>query len=476
MSHQRNSPQQGANSRHQSVSGGGRLPARVHEAMAALNASVDTDKVLWREDIAGSIAHANGLSRAGLLSAEEVARIVAGLNDIAAEIEAGQFVWDAAKEDVHMNIEARLTEKIGPLGGKLHTGRSRNDQVATDLRLWARARGLEVVQATAELGLALIERAAEEIDTFMPAYTHLQRGQPSRLSHHLLAWQEMLWRDAGRLKSAVARLNECPLGAGAVAGSGFALDRSGVALELGFDGVMNNSIDATGSRDFLMELASALAITGVHLSRIGEELVIWSSYEFGFVALSDAFSTSSSMMPQKKNPDVAELVRGRAARSIGALTTLLVLEKSLCFGYGRDLQEDKVPIFDAVDSVLLSLRALSGAIGTARFNRERLRSALDQGHLCATDVADLMVGLGVPFREAHRIVGGLVREAELRGVQLGELPGELLCAAHPALTPEKLAPALDVEAAVERRNLAGGPGKVAVQTAIAEARQRWASC
>lgn len=473
MSHQRTRSPLDASQPHQSVSGGGRLPTSVHAAMAALNASVDTDKALWREDIEGSIAHAHGLARAGVLSAEEAVQIVAGLREIAVEIEAGQFVWDSAKEDVHMNIEARLTEKIGPLGGKLHTGRSRNDQVATDLRLWARSRGLEAIEAAKALGRTLVDRAAEEVDTFMPAYTHLQRGQPSRLSHHLLAWQEMLWRDVGRLQDAVRRLNECPLGAGAVAGSGFPLDRAGVARELGFDGVMNNSIDATGSRDFLMELASALAITGVHLSRMGEELVIWSSYEFGFVTLSDSFSTSSSMMPQKKNPDVAELVRGRAARTIGALTTLLVLEKSLCFGYGRDLQEDKLPIFDSVESVLLSLRALSGAIASLRFNRDRLRSALDQGHLCATDVADSMVGLGVPFREAHRIVGGLVREADQRGVQLGELPEEVLCAAHPALTPEQLAPALDVEAAVERRSLAGGPGKAAVLAAIGAARERW---
>ncbi len=441
--------------------------------MERLNTSVDTDWELWREDITGSIAHAEGLSRAGVLSDGEALTIVGGLRQIQGEIERGELVWDRKKEDVHMNIESRLTEIVGPVGGKLHTGRSRNDQVATDLRLWARRRCDEAMQAIDALASAIIDRAASEIDTLMPAYTHLQRAQPSRLSHHLLAWQELLLRDRGRLSDARERLNESPLGAGAVAGSGFPLDREGVARALDFRQPMQNSIDATGSRDFLMEVASALAILGVHLSRIGEEIVIWSTSEFGFISLSDAFSTSSSMMPQKKNPDVAELVRGKCARLIGSVTTLLVLEKGLPFGYGRDLQEDKRPIFDAFECALTSARALTGAIASATFNAPRMKAALATGHLCATDLADFLVQGGLPFREAHHVVGALVREAEARGVQIGELPEGVLSAAHPSLVGPELALALDPEAAVERRSLVGGPAKATVLAAIGAARGRW---
>lgn len=457
-----------------SVARGGRLPTSVDEAMQQLNQSVDVDSALWRHDIRGSIAHANGLGRAGILTQDEVGLLVAGLRQVASEIEGGSFVWDPAREDVHMNIEARLTEIVGPVGGKLHTARSRNDQIATDLRLYAREAALEVIAATTSFGTVLLDRAADEIETLMPAYTHMQRGQPSRLSHHLMAWQEMLWRDRCRLQDALSRLNESPLGAGAVAGSGYPLDRASVALDLGFERPMRNSIDATGSRDFLMELASALAILGVHLSRIGEELVIWSTAEFGFVELSDRFSTSSSMMPQKKNPDVAELVRGKSARLIGHVTALYVLEKSLSFGYGRDLQEDKEPIFQAVRDVLQSLRALTGAVQTCRFNRARLEAALDGGHVCATDLADYLVLTGgVPFREAHHIVGAVVREAEQRGVQLGGLSHEILVAHHPSLGETAAQQALDPRVAVERRRLVGGPAKACVEREIREARERW---
>jgi argininosuccinate lyase len=458
-----------------SVARGGRLPQAIDQAMEELNTSVDVDQALWREDIQGSIAHARGLARAGVISDEEASTIVRGLETVGLEIERGEFQWRREREDVHMNIEARLTELVGPVGGKLHTARSRNDQVATDLRLFCRRRGQETLVALRELGGAILERAASEIDALMPAYTHMQRGQPSRLSHHLMAWQELLWRDLGRLRDAVLRLNESPLGAGAAAGSGFPLDRAGVARELGFSGPMRNSLDATASRDFLTELGATLAILGVHLSRIGEELVLWSTVEFGFVTLSDAFTTSSSMMPQKKNPDVAELVRGRASRMIGDVTSLLVLEKSLCFGYGRDLQEDKLPIMNAFDSALICTRALGGAIGTATFNRSRLRSALDAGHLCATDVADQLVTLGVPFRDAHHAVGKLVRRAEELGVQLDKLPRAELAAIHPGMTPERIDAVFSVEAAVERRALLGGPARVRVLEAVAEARARWAA-
>ena len=456
-----------------SVARGGRLPEAVDAAMERLNASVDVDSELWPEDIQASIAHARGLERAGILAAEEATAIVGGLERVAQEIERGELRWDPAKEDVHMNVEARLIELVGPVGGKLHTARSRNDQVATDLRLWVRRRGGETLAALDRLAAALIERAESEIDVLMPAYTHLQRAQPSRLSHHLLAWQELVWRDRGRLADALSRANESPLGAGAVAGTGFPLDRAATAKDLGFFAPMRNSIDATASRDFLMEVASALAILGVHLSRIGEEIVIWSSREFGFMTLSDRFSTSSSMMPQKKNPDVAELVRGKAALVIGNLTSLLVLEKSLCFGYGRDLQEDKRPIFSAFDAMLTSLDALSGAIATATFHKERLAATLGEGHACATDLADYLVLAGMPFREAHHVVGGLVREAETRGVGLAELPGDVLAAAHPALTKPEAKTALDPAAAVERRRVIGGPARERVIEAIADARVRW---
>src|SRR4051812_44128967 len=456
------------------VARGGRLPEQIDAAMERLNTSVDVDSELWREDIQGSIAHARGLGRAKILSGAEVDALVKGLEQIRGEIERCEFSWRRELEDVHMKIEARPTEICGAVGGKLHTGRSRNDQIATDLRLWARRKADETCLAVDGLAEAILAAAERELDTLMPAYTHLQRAQPSRLSHHLMAWQEMLLRDRGRLRDARARLNESPLGAGAVAGSGFPLDRAGVAAELGFAAPTQNSIDATGSRDFLIELASALGILGVHLSRIGEEIVLWSSQEFGFVALSAAFSTSSSMMPQKKNPDVAELVRGKAARLMGSVTTLMALEKSLFFGYGRDLQEDKRPIFDAFDCALVSLYALTGAIATAEWRRERLRAALDHGHLCATDLADFLVQQGLPFREAHHVVGALVREAEVRNVQLGELPPEVLSAAHSSLVGDGLRSALDPAAAVERRSLIGGPAKATVQKAIATARSRWA--
>lgn len=456
-----------------SVARGGRLPVAVDQAMQTLNTSVHIDSALWREDIRGSIAHARGLLRAGVLTDTECSQIVAGLETVASEIEGGTFVWDPVKEDVHMNIESRLVSLIGAVGGKLHTARSRNDQVATDLRLWVRGQIDKTTTALTLLADSIIGQAEAELDTLMPSYTHLQRAQPSRISHHLMAWQEMLLRDRERLLDARRRLNESPLGAGAVAGSGFALDRAGVASELQFDRPMRNSIDATASRDFLMESVSALAVLMVHLSRIAEEIVIWSSREFGFVALSDAFSTSSSMMPQKKNPDVAELIRGKSALVIGHVTSLYVLEKSLCFGYGRDLQEDKRPTFDAFESTQTSLYALAGAISTLSFKRENLRRALDDGHLCATDFADLLVQKGMPFREAHHVVGGLVREAEVKNCQLAELPMELLLGSHPALVPAEVLQSLDPEAAVERRTVFGGPARDRVRESIDSARARW---
>lgn len=456
-----------------SVARGGRLPNSVDEAMQQLNQSVDVDSALWRFDIAGSRAHARGLARVGVISEQDAEELLRGLDQVAKEIESGEFRWDPAREDVHMNIEARLTEIVGPVGGKLHTGRSRNDQIATDLRLYTRDVCHEINAAIRDLCLTLLDRAEEQIDVLMPSYTHLQRAQPSRLSHHIMAWHEILSRDHERLADASRRLNESPLGAGAVAGSGYPLDRAGVAEELGFARPMRNSLDATGSRDFLMEVASGLAILGIHMSRICEEIVIWSTTEFGFIQLSDAFSTSSSMMPQKKNPDVAELIRGKSARLIGHVTALYTLEKSLCFGYGRELQEDKEPIFHAARDAMQSLRALKGALSTCRFNKKRLEGALLAGHVCATDLADYLVLEGVPFRDAHHIVGGLVREAELSGVQLSELSDEVLIAAHESLGQPGARTSLEPEAAVERRKLVGGPAKQRVVLEISEARARW---
>ena len=457
------------------VARGGRLPDSVDEAMQQLNASVDVDKALWKVDIQGSKAHARGLARAGVISNEEAQVLVSGLDQVAREIATGDLMWDPAREDVHMNIEARLTEIVGAVEGKLHTGRSRNDQVATDLRLYCREAIGEVVEAIDLLCGAILDQAEKNIDVLMPTYTHLQRAQPSRLSHHLMAWYEMLNRDRLRLIDAQGRVNESPLGAGAVAGSGFPLDREGVARELGFAKVMRNSLDATASRDFLMEVASGLSILGVHLSRISEEIVIWSTAEFGFIRLSDAFSTSSSMMPQKKNPDVAELVRGKAARLIGHVTALYALEKSLCFGYGRELQEDKEPIFHAKRDALLSLRALAGAVGTATFVQAKLEGALEQGYVCATDLADYLVLRGVPFRQAHHIVGGLVRKAEEKGVQLNGLSTAELTEAHASLAEPAARAALDPRAAVERRRLIGGPAKERVTEEISRARAELAS-
>jgi argininosuccinate lyase len=448
---------------------GGRFQGTLADAMLRLSASVDVDRALAEDDIRGSIAHARGLERARVLTADELARIVRGLETIGEEVRADKMKWDPALEDVHMNIESRLIELVGPLGGKLHTGRSRNDQVATDLRLYARRAADEIGERIAELMRVIVTRAAEHVGTLLPGYTHLQRAQPVRLAHHLLAWYEMLKRDRGRLGDARRRMNELPLGAGAIAGTTFDIDRHKVAEELEFAAPMANSMDATASRDFLAELLFALAATAVHLSRIAEEIVIWSTQEFGFVELDDAFATGSSMMPQKKNPDTAELVRGRSARVIGDLVALLTLEKGLPLGYNRDLQEDKKPLFDAVATVSVSLEALAGALATATFRVPRMRAALEAGYLTATEVADWLAARGVPFREAHEVAGKLVRAAIDRGEALRQLPVELLRTFHPLLD-EKVFDVLDPEVAIERRKGYGGPSTAQVEQAIQRAR------
>jgi argininosuccinate lyase len=388
-----------------------------------------------------------------------------GLGTIRASIERGEFQWDESKEDVHMNIEAALSSAIGDAGGRLHTGRSRNDQVATDMRLWTR-------QACDDALLeVLADKADGHLDFLMPGYTHLQRAQPVRLAHHLLAWAEMLDRDRGRLVDAAKRMNESPLGSAALAGTTFPIDRAATAEALGFDRPMLNSLDAVGSRDFLLEAVSALAICSVHLSRIAEELVLWSSQEFAFMQMSDAFTTGSSIMPQKKNPDMPELVRGKTGRVVGSLVNLMVMLKGLPLAYNRDLQEDKAPVFDAFDTVHDCLAVLSGAIASATFDKGRMADALQSGFLDATEVADWLALRGVPFREAHHVAGKLVQQAVQQGKTLSQLPLESYQAAHEAFD-DTVFRALNMEAAIERRDVPGGPARGRVAAAIAELRGR----
>ncbi|HJL02415.1 MAG TPA: argininosuccinate lyase [Polyangiaceae bacterium LLY-WYZ-15_(1-7)] len=450
---------------------GGRFSEALDAVALRYSASVDVDKRLAPQDVRGSIAHVRMLAARGIVGEDEAEAIASGLEAIAGEIAAGDFAWDAAKEDVHMNVESALTERVGAVGGKLHTARSRNDQVATDMRLWTR----EACHATAErvdrFLAVLAVRAAGTVDVLMPGYTHLQRAQPVRLAHHLLAWSEMLDRDRGRLLDAANRLNESPLGCAALASTTFPLDRDRTASALGFARPMRNSLDAVADRDFLVEAVAALANCAVHLSRIAEELVLWSSQEFGFVTMSDAFTTGSSIMPQKKNPDMAELARGKTGRVVGDLVNLLVMLKGLPLAYNRDMQEDKAPVFDAFDTVDDTLDVLTGAIATATFHPARMKAALREGFLDATELADWLASKGVPFREAHHVVGRLVGRAVAEGKVLSELSLETLRAEHEAFD-ESVYGALDMETAVERRDLPGGPARRRVEAAIAELRGR----
>lgn len=450
---------------------GGRFDQDLDAQAAAFSASVDVDKRLYDEDIRGSIAHARMLGSRGILSQEDVARIVSGLTQIANECAAGTMVWDPAREDVHMNIEATLTERIGDAGARLHTARSRNDQVATDMRMWTRDACRALATRIDEVLAVLALRADGCISVLMPGYTHMQRAQPVRLSHHLLAWCEMLERDRSRVLDAAKRMNLSPLGSGALAATTFPLDREMSARELGFDGVTRNSLDAVGDRDFLVEAVAALANCAIHLSRIAEELVLWSSQEFGFVQMSDAFTTGSSMMPQKKNPDMAELVRGKSGRVVGDLVALMVMLKGLPLAYNRDMQEDKAPVFDAFDTVDASLAILAGSIGSARFDAARMRKALGEGYVDATEVADYLAAKGVPFRNAHHVAGKLVRRAIERGCTLAELSLDELRAEHESFDDDVYR-ALDPETAVERRTLPGGPARSMVTAEITALRAR----
>jgi len=397
---------------------GGRFTGGTDERVVDFTRSIEVDAALAADDIEGSIAHVRGLGRAGILTGAETDTIVAGLRVLAADVEAGAIVWDPALEDVHMNLEAALEARIGPLARKLHTGRSRNDQVATDLRLWTRRAIDRLDAALVEMERALVGLAEREGEAILPGTTHIQPAQPVLLAHHLLAYVEMLERDRGRFADARRRLNVSPLGSGALAGAGYPLDREATATELGFDGVTANSMDAVSDRDFVVEVLAAVALSMVHLSRFAEEITWWSNPAFGFVRVADAFSTGSSMMPNKRNPDPAELVRGRAARAIGALTAMLGVLKGLPLAYQRDLQEDKPPLFDAVGVLESSLGVMAGLVETLAVDAGRMRAAADEGFTTATAVADALVRRGVAFRSAHHVVGALVAAAEVRGVGL----------------------------------------------------------
>jgi argininosuccinate lyase len=450
---------------------GGRFEEELDAIAARFSASIDVDGRLWPQDIEGSKAHVRMLADRNILSRADADLIVSGLERIGSAIEADEFDWDTSKEDVHMNIEAALTEAIGEAGGRLHTARSRNDQVATDMRLWTREACGMITRDIDALLEVLADQADTHLDFLMPGYTHLQRAQPVRLSHHLMAWAEMLERDRSRLVDAAKRMNESPLGSAALAGTTFPVDREATAAALGFDRPMRNSLDAVSSRDFLLEAVSALAICALNLSRIAEELVLWSSQEFAFMQMSDAFTTGSSIMPQKKNPDMPELVRGKTGRVVGSLVNLMVMLKGLPLAYNRDLQEDKAPVFEAFDTVHDCLAVLAGAIGSATFDQERMGAALRTGFLEATEVADWLAARGIPFREAHHISGRLVQSAIRKGKTLSELSLDDYRAEHEAFD-ESIFAALDMETAVERRNVFGAPARSRVSDAIGELRGR----
>jgi argininosuccinate lyase len=441
---------------------GGRFASAPADIMRQINASVGFDQKLWRQDITGSLAHAAMLAHVGIITPADEAAIRAGLSAIAAEIEAGTFPWDEALEDVHMNIEARLAERIGDPGRRLHTARSRNDQVATDFRLWVRD-AIDALHAQlTDLMRALAERAAEYAATPMPGFTHLQTAQPVTFGHHLLAYVEMLSRDRGRFQDARRRLNECPLGAAALAGTSFPIDRGMTAASLGFDRPCGNSLDAVSDRDFALEYLSTAAMTAMHLSRLAEEIIIWCSAPFGFIRLSDAFTTGSSIMPQKKNPDAAELTRAKTGRITGALVSLLTTMKGLPLAYAKDMQEDKEPVFDATAALGLALAATAGMVRDLTADAARMRDMAGSGFATATDLADWLVrAAGLPFRTAHHVTGRLVARAEADGIGLAELPLTAMQAEEPRIT-QAVYDVLSVEASVASRTSFGGTAPVLV--------------
>ena len=449
---------------------GGRFGEGPDAVMRAINTSLPFDKRMWRQDIAGSQAHVAMLGAQGILSAADAAAISGGLAAVAAEYEANGVPDDPELEDIHMATEARLAELIGPVAGRLHTARSRNDQVATDFRLWVR----DAIDATDAWLVALIDalltRAGAHAHDVMPGFTHLQSAQPVTLGHHLMAYVEMLSRDRSRFADARVRLNRCPLGSAALAGTGFPIDRDATAATLGFNQPTANSLDSVSDRDFAIEYLTAAVQTALHLSRLAEEIVIWASQPFGFVALPDAWSTGSSIMPQKRNPDAAELVRGHSGRIIGCMTALMVTMKGLPLAYSKDMQDDKEPVFEAYDLLGLSLSAMTGMVATLNFRTDRMRALAEAGFATATDLADWLVReTDVPFREAHHITGRAVKLAEERGCGLAELPLDALQAIDPRID-ERVYGVLTVDASVASRISHGGTAPVRVREAIAAAR------
>ena len=440
--------------------------------MREINASIPFDKALWRQDIAASKAHVAMLGAAAIVTVEDAEAISAGLDAVAAEYEADGVPEDWDREDIHMTTEARLAELIGPVAGRLHTARSRNDQVATDFRLWVRDAIGQLDEGLAALQRSLVTRAGEHAGSIMPGFTHLQIAQPVTLGHHLMAYYEMFRRDRARLADAREQMNECPLGSAALAGTGFPIDRAATASALGFDRPTANSLDAVSDRDFALDFLWCCSATALHLSRLAEELILWASQPFGFIRLPDSLSTGSSIMPQKKNPDAAELVRGHSGRVIGALTSLMITMKGLPLAYSKDMQDDKPPVFEAASLMALSVAAMTGMIEGTTFNTARMRAAAELGYATATDLADWLVRqAGIPFREAHHITGAAVKLAESRGVALDQLPLADLQAID-ARIGESVYVALSVVASVAARASYGGtaPDQVRIQVAAARAK------
>ena len=447
----------------------GRFTENVSEFTQRFGASLPVDKALYAQDIAGSKAHANMLAKVGVVSEEDAQQIVAGLDRVKADIESGDFSFDINDEDIHMSVEKALTADIGDAGARLHTGRSRNDQVATDTRLYAKQRATDLMRANVALRYALIGQAEANFDVILPGYTHMQHAQPVLFSHHMLAYVWMLARDYRRLQAARDAADACPLGAAALAGTTYPLDRQMTARELGFASVIPNSLDAVSDRDFLLDLDYACAVSCMHLSRLCEELVLWSSSEFGFVELSDSFSTGSSIMPQKKNPDFAELIRGKTGRVIGNLVSLLVTMKALPLAYNKDLQEDKYGAIDSAKTLEDCLQCAAGMIETMRIKPENMLKQAKLGHLAATDVADYLAKKGLPFRRAHEVVGHLVLLCEQRGCNLDDLSFDDFKAASP-LFEEDIVKALDLSSIVAARTTEGGTGQAVVAQQMEKAK------
>ncbi|MHA1539187.1 MAG: argininosuccinate lyase [Alphaproteobacteria bacterium] len=452
---------------------GGRFETKPDAIMEKINVSIGFDKVLYTQDIAGSKAHAKMLAKQKILPQKDVDLILKGLDQVKEEIESGQFEFKTALEDIHMNIESRLKEIIGEDAGRLHTARSRNDQVATDFRLWVREACDTTEQNIGALQAALLDLAAEHADTIMPGFTHLQVAQPITFGHHLLAYVEMLGRDRGRFVDTRKRLNESPLGAAALAGTSFPINRDLTAKALGFDAPMANSLDAVSARDFACEFLSSASICSIHLSRLAEEIILWSTAQFNFVRIGDAFTTGSSIMPQKKNPDAAELIRAKAGRVIGNLSSLLIMMKGQPLAYNKDMQGDKEPVFEATDTLSLSLSAMAGMLRDVEVNKESMKESATFGFSTATDLADWLVRtLKLPFREAHHITGTLVKQAEDKDYGLEELTLAEMQAVEPRITQD-LFSVLSVENSVASRTSFGGTAPVRVKESIAAARKKY---